>query len=69
MKKVLLVAVVAAFAASPALAAKKSKKMRHHMAAQSDSFDNSKRFVRDAMPIFLPTWMLPIYLKHKADHH
>jgi hypothetical protein len=64
MKKFALAALIAVIAASPAAAAKKGKKMRAPAApiASTNPNENSIRFVRDAFPIFLPSWAIPIYL-------
>jgi len=61
---------------SIAEAAKKGKKRTARPAAQTaqqpvDPNEASGRLVRGAIPIFLPTWALPIYLSTpvgKADH-
>jgi hypothetical protein len=64
MKKFALAALIAVIAASPAFAAKKGKKVRAPAApiASSNPNENSVRFVRDAFPVFLPSWMIPFYL-------
>jgi hypothetical protein len=65
MKKFVLAVLVAAIAASPALAAKKkSKKVATETAAAStaSSTDNSVHFVKDSLPIFLPSWSMPAYM-------
>jgi hypothetical protein len=69
MKKVALMVLVAAFAASPAVAAKKkSKKMHAAPAAQTDLNANGKRLVMDSLPLALPGWAIPIYLHaHQKD--
>jgi hypothetical protein len=67
MRKVLLVLGLIAFAAmtTTADAAKKSKKPVQ--AASPDAsvagyYDNTGRFVRDALPVFLPSWSMPFYV-------
>jgi hypothetical protein len=63
MKKFALAIVIAAVAASPAMAAKKSKKkMAAPPAASTNSNENSARFARDSLPIFLPSWLMPAYV-------
>jgi hypothetical protein len=66
MKKVMFAVVIAAVATSPALAAKKKAK---HAApapvASSNNNENSWRFAKDAFPIFLPSWSIPLYLQAK----
>lgn len=58
-----LIAAIAAIAASPAAAAKKKhKRMAAAQVASADVNVNSARFVRDAFPVFLPSWAIPIYL-------
>jgi hypothetical protein len=68
MKKVALMVLVAVFAASPAVAAKKKSKRMHTAAAQTDLNANSKKLIVDAFPSMLPSWAIPIYLHtHKSD--
>jgi hypothetical protein len=64
MKKFALAALIAVIAASPAVAAKKGKKARAPAApvASSNPNENSVRFVRDSLPVFLPSLSIPIYL-------
>jgi hypothetical protein len=66
MKKIALLLVVAAVALSPAVAvAKHKKKVRYvdpgYAAEHMDKGEASYRFMRDALPLFLPSWSLPIY--------
>jgi len=81
MRKIALFLAVVAAAAMPSIAeaAKKGKKRTARPAAQTaqpaqqpvDPNEASGRLVRGAIPIFLPTWALPIYLSTpvgKADH-
>ena len=68
MKKIMFAVVIAAIATSPAFAAKKKR----HAApaapvASANSNENSWRFVKDAFPIFLPSWSIPLYLQAKAQ--
>jgi hypothetical protein len=63
MKKFVFAVVIAAIAASPAMAAKKKhKRVAAAPVASTDVNVNSARFARDALPVFLPTWAIPIYL-------
>jgi hypothetical protein len=81
MRKIALFMAVVAAAAMPSIAeaAKKGKKRVARAAAQTtqpvqrpvDTNEASARLVRGAIPIFLPTWALPIYFSTpvgKADH-
>ena len=67
MKKFVFAVVIAAIAASPAAAATKKKKAVRAPApvASTNSNENSWRLVRDAFPIFLPGWAIPVYLSAK----
>jgi hypothetical protein len=64
MKKIMFAVVIAAVAVSPALAAKK-KKAAPAPVASANSNENSWRFAKDAFPIFLPSWSIPVYLAAK----
>jgi opacity protein-like surface antigen len=65
MKKIALLAVVAALAASPAAAASKKNKPDDTFAKQNA---NTARILRDGLPLVLPTWSLPVYFNmHKED--
>ena len=64
MKKLVFAVVIAAIAASPAAAAKK-KKVAPAPVASTNSNENSWKFAKDAFPIFLPSWSIPIYLSAK----
>jgi hypothetical protein len=67
MRKIGLFLAVLAAAAMPAVAeaAKKGKKRVARPAAQTakpiDTNEASARLVRGSLPIFLPTWALPVY--------
>lgn len=69
MKKVLVFAAAAlvtvAVAASPAEAAKKKRAMRAAAPppAATDVNEQSARFARDALVVFLPSWAMPIYVQ------
>ena len=69
MKKIIFGIVIAAIAASPAMAAKKkSKKMASaHVVAttKENSNQNSLNFAKDSLPIFLPSWSMPAYMAVK----
>jgi hypothetical protein len=65
MKKFIFAVVIAAIAASPAAAAKKKKRLAPAPVASTSSNENSARFARDSLPIFLPSWSIPIYLSAK----
>jgi hypothetical protein len=65
MKAFIFAVLIAVIAASPAAAAKKkSKKVVAAPAATSTASnnENSWRFARDSLPIFLPSWTMPIYV-------
>jgi len=68
MKKIALLVLVAAFAASPAAAASKHKKP----AKQEESVfmaqaHNTMRILRDGAPLVLPSYVLPIYFGTGMD--
>jgi opacity protein-like surface antigen len=66
MKKFVFAVVIAAIAASPAAAAtKKKKKVAPAPVASTNSNENSWKFTKDAFPIFLPSWSIPVYLSAK----
>ncbi len=69
MKKLFLMLVVAAFAASPAAAVGKSKKSKEAAEAEdiAKQHDNTKRAVVDALPLVLPSWSLPFYFGMHMD--
>ena len=60
MKKVVLGVLVALIAASPAVAAKKSKK--EAVPAKIDSNEASWRLIKGSLPIYLPAWSMPFYM-------
>jgi hypothetical protein len=69
MNKAVALAVAAVFAASPAWAAK-SKKMTKEQAEAAEiakQHDNTRRAVRDALPLVLPSWSLPIFFGMHMD--
>ena len=65
MKKILFAVVIAAIAVSPAAAAKKKHKVAPAPVASTNSNENSWKFAKDAFPIFLPSWTIPVYLSAK----
>ena len=65
MKKFVFAVVIAAIAASPAAAAAKKKKAAPAPVASTNSNENSWKFAKDAFPIFLPSWSIPVYLSAK----
>ena len=75
MRQLALFVALAMIAASPALAAQKKKAAtqagRTWRIAQKQN-DNSYRFARDALPIFLPSWAQPVYqygVKPRMETH
>ena len=80
MKKIVLLLAAAAIAASPALAqetkqspaavTKHKKKMTKEEAEAADiaqQHDNTRRAVRDALPLVLPSWSMPIFFGLHMD--
>jgi hypothetical protein len=69
MRKIVLLLVAAAFAASPAVAATKQKKTKQTTEAEeiAKQHDNTRRALRDALPLVLPTWSLPFYFSMHQD--
>jgi hypothetical protein len=66
MKKLAFAVVVAAIATSPALAAKKkAKRVAPAPIASTNNNENSWRFAKDTLPIFLPSVTIPLYLQAK----
>jgi len=66
MKKFVFAVVIAAIAASPAAAAGKKKKAAAPApVASSNNNENSWKFAKDAFPIFLPSWSIPVYMAAK----
>jgi hypothetical protein len=67
MRKITLLLAVLALAALPSTAdaAKKRRQAAAQPAAQAQPVDPNEasgRFVRDAFPVFLPSWAIPTYL-------
>jgi hypothetical protein len=66
MKKIVMLAVVAAVAALPAAAmAKKAKAEKEKTFAELN--DPGIRFVRDGLPLILPTVLMPVYFQMHQD--
>jgi hypothetical protein len=67
--KLVLMLVVAAFATSPAVAATKQKTVTQTTEAEeiAKQHDNTRRALRDALPLVLPSWSLPIYFGMHLD--
>lgn len=64
MKKLVLLVIAAAVAASPAVAAKKSKKK----APEPTVYERNEagiRLARESLPLFLPSWAMPIYFSQQ----
>jgi len=66
MKTLVLLLVAAGLAASPAAAQKKDKQTTEaeEIAKQHD---NTRRALRDALPLVLPSWSLPFYFGMHLD--
>jgi opacity protein-like surface antigen len=65
MKKIALMVILAMVAASPAVAAKKGKRMkapRAEVLRQVDPNEASWRLVVGSLPIWLPSWSMPMYM-------
>lgn len=67
MKKIALVVALAVATTAPAFAAKKMKREMEVIPPKVDTNEASFRFVRDAFPIILPSYVMPVYLKIKED--
>jgi hypothetical protein len=69
MKKIVLLAAAIALAASPALAAKKKKMTKEETEAAkiAEANDNTRRAVRDGLPLVLPSWAVPLYFGTHMD--
>ncbi len=71
MKKFVLMLAIAAIAASPAMAETKHKKKmtkeEKEAADIAQQHDNTRRAVRDALPLVLPSWSLPIFFGTHMD--
>jgi hypothetical protein len=69
MNRLILLLVAAVFVASPAAAATKQKKGKQATEAEEivKQHDNTRRALRDALPLVLPTWSLPFYFGMNLD--
>ena len=70
MKKIVLLLAAVTIAASPAMAEAKKKKMTKEEKEAADiaqQHDNTRRAVRDALPLVLPSWSLPIFFGTHMD--
>jgi hypothetical protein len=69
MKKIALLLLGVVVAVSPAAAATKKKGKTVTAAAEQkyDSNEASWRLVKDAFPLVLPSWALPIYFNANQD--
>lgn len=70
MKKFALAFMAVVIAAAPALAATKPKKMTKQEAEAAEiakQHDNTRRALRDSLPLVLPSWSLPIFFGMKMD--
>jgi hypothetical protein len=68
MKGIFLLLVISAFAISPAAAASKQKSKQAAEAEEiAKQHDNTLRALRDSLPLFLPTWSLPVYFNLNKD--
>jgi len=69
MKKIILLAAAAAFAASPIVADAKAKKTAEELEKEriAKEHDNTARAVRDSLPLFLPSWSLPAWFGMGMD--
>jgi len=70
MRKLISLLIVAAFAASsPTVAGAKEKKQKQSAEAEeiAKQHDNTRRALRDALPLVLPSWSLPFYFGMHLD--
>ena len=70
MRKMTLLLAVLAIAALPSTAdaAKKKAAAQQPPAAQTQNpNENTARFLRDAVPVFLPSWAIPFYLSQQTE--
>ena len=70
MKKIIALAAAAALVISPIAANAKAKKKTAEEAEKErieQEHDNTKRALRDGLPLVLPTWSLPIFFGTGMD--
>lgn len=69
MRKVVLLLAAAALAVSPVLANAKPKKTAEELEKEriAKEHDNSYRAVRDSLPLWLPSWSLPVFFGTGMD--
>ena len=69
MKKLALLLAATAIAVSPAIAGAKEKKSKQATEAEeiAKQHDNTWRAVKDSLPLWLPTWSLPVYFNMNKD--
>ncbi len=69
MKKLAFLLVAAAVAVSPAIADAKVKKSKEAAEAEeiAKQHDNTWRALKDSLPLWLPTWSLPVYFNMNKD--
>ncbi|HEY1472538.1 MAG TPA: hypothetical protein VGF53_00480 [Pseudolabrys sp.] len=76
MKKIVLLLVAAAFAVSPAAAESKPKKVKmtaeeaqiaKQNAAIAKQNDLNYKAMKDALPLLLPSWAMPVYFTMHQD--
>ena len=70
MKKIAFL-LAAAVAVLPAIAVAKDKKSKQTTEVEdiAKQQDNTRRAVRDSLPLFLPSWSLPVYFSMNKDEH
>jgi hypothetical protein len=71
MKKLVFMLAAAALAISPVIAAAKEKKSKEQLEAEdiAKQHDNTWRAVKDSLPLWLPSWSLPVYFTMNKDDH
>jgi hypothetical protein len=71
MKKLAFLLVAAVVAVSPVIATAKEKKSKQTAEAEdiARQHDNTARALRDSLPLFLPSWSLPVYFTMNKDDH
>ena len=71
MKRLALLLIVAVFAGAPAVADTNTKQKKSKQATEAEEIekqhDTTRRAVRDALPLVLPSWSLPFYFGMHMD--